>query len=225
MTRTRAKSDSHVKSDVIAELKWDTRIDETDVGVEVQDGIVTLSGTVPSYAARMAAQDAAHRVWGVLDVVNHIDVRLPGSTIRTDADIATDVRQALECDVFVAADRIQTTVSHGEVTLEGEVDVLRERGDAWNAVLHISGVTRIIDKLKIRRPSVSADQVRQAIEDALERQAEREVAQIQVVVDQGSVTLSGEVRSWPEKQATIDAATHAPGVGSVIDKLRVVSRS
>ncbi|HZT07516.1 MAG TPA: BON domain-containing protein [Chloroflexota bacterium] len=217
------KSDSDIKSDVVAELKWDSRVDETDIGVEVQDGIVTLTGTVPSYAARIAAQNAAHRVRDVLDVVNHVDVRLPTSTIRTDVDIAADVRRALERDVFVAADRIRTTVSHGELTLEGEVDLLRERDDAWNAVLHINGVTRIVNKLEVRRPELSPYQIRRAIEDALQRQLAREVERIEVLVADGTVTLQGKVRSWPEKRAAIEATRHAPGVSSVVDQLEVAA--
>ena len=115
------KTDSQIQQDVLRELKWDTRVEETDVGVEVDRAVVTLTGTVSSYAKRMAAQEAAHRVAGVLDVVNDIQVHLPGSLARTDTEIAQAVRHALEWDVVVPDTQIRSTVSDGWVTLEGDV--------------------------------------------------------------------------------------------------------
>jgi osmotically-inducible protein OsmY len=117
MTTIQTKSDARIKQDVLAELKWDPRIDEWDVGVEIDKGIVTLTGTVASYAKRMAAQEAAHRVAGVLDVANDINVKLPGSLERTDTDIAQAIRDALRWDVTIPHEQIQTTVTRGAVTL------------------------------------------------------------------------------------------------------------
>src|SRR5581483_10908197 len=203
----------------LKELRWDSRVDETDVGVEVDDAIVTLTGTVRTYAARLAAQEAAHRVKGVLDVVNDIEVKPIGS--RTDTDIAADVRLALERDVFVPSERIRTTVSHGLVTLEGEVDMYRELADAEAAIRNIDGVIGILNKLTIRKRAVSPGEIRQAIESALERQAEREAERIEVIVHDGDVTLEGQVRSWREKRAILGTVGHAPGVRSVIDHLEI----
>ncbi|MGH7297154.1 MAG: BON domain-containing protein, partial [Polyangiaceae bacterium] len=115
-------TDARFKQSVLEELKWDTRVNETDVGVEVHSGVVTLTGTVDSWAARLGAQEAAHRVAGVHDVANDIRVRLPGSSERDDSDIAAAVRYALERDILVPDDRISSTVSGGAVTLEGTVD-------------------------------------------------------------------------------------------------------
>jgi osmotically-inducible protein OsmY len=96
MEKPQKKTDSQLQDDVLRELRWDTHIVETEVGVEVNDGIVTLSGTVDSWPARLAVQAAAHRVSGVLDVANEIHVKLPSSSERTDSDIARTVRAALE---------------------------------------------------------------------------------------------------------------------------------
>jgi osmotically-inducible protein OsmY len=223
MIQTGTKSNIRIQRDVLSELRWDTRVEETDVGVEVDDGIVTLTGSVRTYGARLAAQEAAHRVRGVLDVVNDIEVRPLGS--RTDTDIAADVRHALEHDVFVPADHIRTTVSHGLVTLEGEVDLHRERADAQYAVHHIHGVVGIIDKLTVRKHPVSAGDIHQAIEEALERQTEREANRIQIKVDDGRVTLTGPVRSFREKRAILGTAGHAPGVTSLVDHIKVAPYS
>jgi osmotically-inducible protein OsmY len=112
------KSDAQIQREVLEELKWDTRVDETDVGVEVDAGVVTLTGTVANYAKRLAAQEAAHRVRGVLDVANDIQVKITGGPVRTDTEIAQAVRAALEWDAHVPHERIQSTVANGIVTLE-----------------------------------------------------------------------------------------------------------
>ena len=111
------KSDEHIHQAVLRELRWDSRVGETEVGVEVDQGVVTLTGTVASYATKLAAQAAAHRVTGVLDVANDIRVRIPGSRGRTDTEIAQAVRHALAADVLVPDTSITSTVTDGWVTL------------------------------------------------------------------------------------------------------------
>jgi osmotically-inducible protein OsmY len=217
------KTDSQIQQEVLRELSWDPRVEETEVGVEVDRGVVTLTGTVSSWAKRVAAQDAAHRVAGVLDVADDVQVKLPGNLVRTDTEVAQAVRRALEWDALVPHDRIQSTVSDGWVTLEGNVDTWVEREDTERAVQNLLGVRGVTDKLAVRTVKpVQADRVRAAIEDALERRAEREAKRIQVeVTGAGTVTLTGQVRSWAEKRATLAAARFAPGVRSVEDHLEI----
>ncbi len=218
-----AKIDSQIQQDVLRELSWDPRVEETEVGVEVDRGVVTLTGTVSSWAKRVAAQDAAHRVAGVLDVANDMKVKLPGDLVRTDTEIAQAVRRALEWDALVPHERIQSTVSHGWVTLEGNVHSWTEREDAGRAVQNLVGVHGVTDKMTISSAKpVQAERVREAIENALERRAEREAKRIRVeVTDTGTVTLTGQVRSWAEKRATLASARFAPGVRSVEDRLEI----
>jgi hypothetical protein len=122
MSQAIKKSDTQIHHDVLEELKWDSPVDETEVGVQVAGGVVTLTGTVTSWAKRVAAQEAARRVIGVLDVANDIAVKVPGGFMRSDTEIAQAVRQALEWDVFVPNERITSTVTDGWVTLEGPVE-------------------------------------------------------------------------------------------------------
>ena len=82
------RSDEQIQKDVLDELKWEARVQPNEIGVAVKDGIVTLLGWVDSYTKRWAAEDAAHRVRGVKAVANEIEVRLPVSSERNDADIA-----------------------------------------------------------------------------------------------------------------------------------------
>jgi osmotically-inducible protein OsmY len=218
-----AKSDSEIQQDVLRELSWDPRVEETEVGVEVDRGVVTLTGTVSSWAKREAAQEAAHRVEGVLDVANDIKVKLPGDLVRTDTEIAQAVRRALEWDALVPHERIQSTVSNGWVTLEGNVYTWTQREDAERAVQNLVGVRGVSDTMTVlfTKP-VQPERVREAIEDALERRAEREAKRIRVeVTPTGTVTLTGAVRSWAEKRATLAAARFTHGVGSVEDHLEI----
>ena len=216
------RSDSQIQQAVIRELKWNTRVDETDVGVEVDNGIVTLTGTVESYLKRSAAQAAAHRVAGVLDVANDVRVRTPGVLGRTDTEIAQAVRQALEWHTEVPHEYIRSTVADGRVSLEGTVDHWYERENAELAVRHLSGVHGVVNQIMVVPAMVSPDVVRAEIEEALERRAEREAKHISVAVDDGTVTLSGTVHSWPEKRAVLGTARFTSGVRDVVDRLRIV---
>jgi osmotically-inducible protein OsmY len=217
------KTDAQIQREVLEELKWDTRVKETDVGVEVDGGIVTLTGTVDSWPARIAAQQAAHRVAGVLDVANDIHVNLPGYYERNDTDVARAVRQALEWDVLVPNDRIRTTVSSGVVTLEGTVESYGQCDDAVRCVSNLAGVREVKNLLVIEppAPSVSPGLLRQTIEDALERHAQHASKHVRIAIADGKVTLSGEVPSWPERNAVEGAVRATRGVCKVDNQLRI----
>ena len=118
---TETRTDTQIQTDVLAELKWEPRIQPNEIGVAVKDGIVTLTGTVESYTKKYAAEEAAHRVHGVKAVANDIEVRLFSTAERSDADIAAAAVRALEWDAFVPIDKLDVTVSKGCVTLRGDV--------------------------------------------------------------------------------------------------------
>lgn len=214
------KTDTQIHHDVIEELKWDSRVDETEVGVQVAAGVVTLTGTVTSWAKRVAAQEAARRVIGVLDVANDLKVKAAGGLSRTDTEIAQAVRQALEWDVFVPNEKITSTVTDGWVTLEGPVERSTQREAAERAVRNLMGVKMVVNKITVTQPKAVTGDVRKAIEQALERRAEREARQIGVDVRDGTVTLTGPVHSWAERKSVLAAARFTPGVRVVEDHLR-----
>jgi osmotically-inducible protein OsmY len=215
------KTDQEIQQDVFRELRWDSRVDQTEIGVEVDNGIVTLTGTVNSYAKKVAAREAAHRVMGVLDVADDVQVKSPGSRDRTDTEIARAVRTTLEWDAFVPDQKIRSTVTEGFVTLDGEVATLREKEDAEAAVRNLAGVREVRNRLFVAAIKADPVKLRESIEEALERRAEREAERIRVHVEEGTVTLEGKVRTWLEKQAILGAVSHAPGVREVRDKLAV----
>jgi osmotically-inducible protein OsmY len=215
------KPDAQTQQDVLTELSWDNRVEETDVGVEVERGVVTLTGAVSSHAKRIAAQQAAHRVAGVLDVANDIEIRPPGTMPESDTDIAHKVRETLRWDVRVPHERIESTVAAGWVTLTGTVDYLTQREDTERALRRLSGVRGITTGITVTAAEADPEKVRQAIEEALERQAEREGRGLQINVKDGIVRLTGRVHSWREKNTVVAAAEHAPGVRSIEDQLRI----
>src|SRR5256712_2791272 len=129
-TAIMTSTDEQIQRDVLAELKWDARVQPNEIGVAVKDGVVTLTGWVDSYTKKWVAEEAAHRIRDVKAVANDIEVRLPGSAERTDADLAAAAVRALEWDAFVPVDKLDVTVSKGWVTLRGEVEWQYQRQDA-----------------------------------------------------------------------------------------------
>lgn len=213
--------DAAIQRTVLDELKWDPRVEETEVGVEVDGGVVTLTGTVSSYIKRIAAQEAAHRVAGVRDVANDIVVKLPGGPSPTDTEIAQAVRHALASDMGVPHERITTTIDKGCVTLEGSVDYTYQRDDATWLVGRLPGVRGVTNHIAVAGPIVAAGRLHEEIEGALVRRAEREAGRILISVHGDTATLTGAVRSWTEKRAVLGAARHTPGVREVVDHLRI----
>jgi osmotically-inducible protein OsmY len=216
-----SKIDSEIQQAVLDELRWDTRVRATQIGVEVDAGVVTLTGNVGSWAERVAAQEAAHRVRAVLDVANDIEVKLPGNAQRTDAELAAQVRHALEWNVLVPSERISSTVSDGWVTLQGEVDYWSQREDTALGIKNIAGVRGVTNKIDVKPPNVFPQDVQRAIEDALSRRAQRAAGQITVAVQHDTVRLSGAVRSLAERELAVGAAKGTMGVKRVEDDLRI----
>ena len=212
------RTDEQIQADVLEELKWDTRVRPNEIGVAVKEGIVTLTGWVDSYLKKMAAEEAAHRVPGVLAVANDIEVRLPSFAERTDADLAAAVLNALKWDAAIPADTLDVTVSKGWVTLKGEVEYAFQKRDAERAVVRLSGV-RGVSNLIMVKPRVSPTDLKQQIEQALVRNAQTDARHITVEVQGSKVILHGTVRSYAEKQVAADAAWSAPGVSEVDNQI------
>lgn len=221
MTLATQRSDAQIKADVLDELRWDSTVDETEVGVQVKNGIVTLTGGISAYPKKLAAVDAAHRVHGVLDVVDDMRVKVPTIWERTDQELAGAVRGTLTWDVLVPDDRVASTVSGGVVTLQGNVPTWTQRYETERAVRRLTGVKGVVNQITVGAAPMDSGQIKREIEEALERQTEREARRIGVSVRDGVVTLTGTVRSWAEKNAIARAASCSPGARRVDDKTTV----
>ena len=214
------KSSEEIRSEVLFQLGWDSRVNQAEIEVTATQGAVTLTGKVESYAKKLAAQEAAHCVPGVLNVVNEIEVVISRGLRWSDSEIAQAVRQALEWNVLLPAGQIRSTVMEGWVTLEGKVEYYRERDDAERTASHLPGVRGVTNKIVVCHP-VEPETVKFLIEDVLKRRADRIANRIRVKVDNGEVTLTGPVKSWDEKLSVLGAVSHTPGVTALKDHLFV----
>jgi osmotically-inducible protein OsmY len=218
-TTTQARTDNSIREDVLRELEWDPEISsDSDIAVAVKDGVVTLSGFVPSYWEMDAAEKAAKRVYGVKGVANDIEVKLFWQ--RTDPEIARDAVHELQSHVSIPADKIKVTVKSGRVTLEGTVDWEYQKSLAKSAVKKLKGVTGVTNKIEVR-PKVTPQEVKGKIEEALRRSAELDARRIIVEVEGSTVKLYGGVSSWAEREEAERAAWSAPGTTMVENHILV----
>lgn len=214
------KTDSEIKKDVLSELQWDPLIPETKVGVTVNEGVVTLSGHVDTYAEKVAAKRAAERVSGVKALAIEIDVIPVGDHQRSDTEIALAAEHALSWNTSVPQDRVKVTVEQGWVTLTGDLDWNFQRRAVERLVRPLKGVVGVTDNIRLKTLPVPL-KLRERIQDALTRQVMREARRIEVVVEGSEVTLRGQVHSWAERNAAEGASWSAPGVTRVNNQLQV----
>jgi osmotically-inducible protein OsmY len=237
--RVMSAADSELAAAVRAELEWDTRVSASDIGVEVVNGTVTLVGRVDALAQRLAAQEAAHRVRGVLDVVNEVRVMPAPDDRLSDVEIAHAVRHALAHpplaplaphpplaplaphDSRLPHERIHTTVTDGVVVLEGSVPYPSHHDDAGRVASTVRGVRDVKNLIRVEPPIVPEGALRQTILDALLRHAEHSAHHVEISIDGNVVTLSGDVASPAELLAVVGAVRGMPGIAAVENRLHV----
>jgi len=209
-----------VQHDVIAELDWEPSVDHADIGVAVNDGVVTLSGYVKSYPEKMAAEKAARRVAGVTAIAEEIKVRFASDPKTADHEIAKRIIDMFSWNVSIPHDKIKVKVEHGWVTLTGIVDWFYQSDEARKVTGKVSGVLGVSNLLEVRNLPTSHD-VKDRIMAAFKRQADLDAATVTVVTDGGTVRLGGKVKAWNERGIAERAAWSAPGVTKVEDNIVV----
>jgi osmotically-inducible protein OsmY len=212
------KTNADLQRDVQDAIKWEPLLNAAEIGVIAKDGVVTLTGTVDSYAKKLEAETAAKSVVGVKAVVEKIDVRFSNSFTKSDTDIANDAVKALKATSDLPADKIKITVENGWATLEGEVPWNFQKEAARYAISNLLGVIGVTNNIKITATFKDAVEQR-AIEHALARNWAVDDEEIHVHVSGSSVKLDGVVHSFYQKEEAARIAWNAPGVLAVDNEL------
>jgi len=211
--------DRQIRESVVREIEWEHKITSKEITIEVRNHVVTLEGFAHGYTEKLAAEEAAKCVYGVKDVINHLQVK-PG-LIMADAELAQEARQSLQRNLTVPDTRIEISVEDGEIVLEGNVDWHFQKEAAEKAVQDLAGVKSVSNRIVVSA-SARAGDVRTKIEEALRRRADLDPRRIAVLTRNGTVELRGNVRSWAEKDEAAAVARAAPGVTEVENKIVVV---
>ncbi|HEY0620196.1 MAG TPA: BON domain-containing protein [Kribbella sp.] len=202
------------------ELFWDPKVNSEEIVVSADDGTITLRGTVGSFRHKRDAKKAAERVHGVVYVENDLRVRILTDSRRADADLRGDVLQALLLDSLIPT-TVDAKVEDGYVTLSGAVDWQYQRDEASFVAGNILGVTGVDNEILVGGDGRTISGVSDAIQKAFKRDAKIDADNLMVAASDGTVTLSGSVRSWSEHDAALAAAWAGPGVTTVNDRLTV----
>ncbi len=213
-------TDKELRQHVENALEWEPSVDQSDIGVSVDDGIVTLRGNVRSYSEKATAEQVALRVYGTKGVANDLQVRLANGAERTDTDLAQAAVNALNWNTVVPTGKVTVSVTNGWITLKGVVEWQYQKDAAARAVRDLTSVKGVTNQIAVAS-HVSAPDVRNKIEAAFTRSAEIDARRINVTAADGKVILSGNVRSWAERREAERAAWAAPGVTQVDDRLLV----
>ena len=212
------KTDSQLQQDVLNELKWEPSVNATHVGVEVKNGVVTLTGHVENYGEKWHAEKAAQRVFGVKALALEMDVKLLGISERSDADIAQSVTNVLLWTTYLPRDAVKIMVEKGWVTLTGEVHWNYQKTAVGKAVRYLLGVKGVSNQITVK-PSLTVGSIKDDIEAALKRRFRTDGNHISITVNDGDVTLSGTVHSWSDRNMITHAAWGTAGVRKVTDNL------
>ncbi|HEX9721330.1 MAG TPA: BON domain-containing protein [Ramlibacter sp.] len=214
------KTDAQLKADVTDELTWDAAVKATGVGVMVENGVVTLTGHLDSFAEKHAIEHAVRRAAGVRGIALELDVKAASEHRRSDSEIARAAAEAIRLNSLVPEGKVRVEVENGWVTLTGDVDWGYQFASAEQCVRPLAGVRGLFNEIAVT-PRVKGDDIATQITAALTRQAVREASHIGIEVEGGVVTLSGKVHSRAEHDAALGVAFAARGVSHVVDRLRI----
>ncbi|MCC6371756.1 MAG: BON domain-containing protein [Bacteroidia bacterium] len=214
------KTNENLQKDVQNAIKWEPLLNAAEIGVTAKDGVITLTGTVDSYAKKLGAEHATKNVAGVNAVVEKIDIVYGSSSKKTDNEIATEVLSALKWNWEVPNDKVKVKVEKGWVTLDGELKWNFQKEAAKSAIKNLMGVIGVSNDIKIKSETHDAIEKKE-IEDAIARNWSINNHDIHVKVNGTKVTLSGTVSSWYQKDEAARIAWNAPGVWNVDNELVV----
>jgi osmotically-inducible protein OsmY len=214
------KTNAELQVDVQNAIRWEPLLHAAEIGVTAIDGVVTLSGEVDNYLKKMEAENAAKKVIGVKALVENIEVKFPGAWTKSNLDIANEVLTALKANVSIPNEKVTVKVEDGWVTLSGELPWNYQKDAAKHAVNFLTGVKGVFNNITIK--SESHDAIEQKdVEAAIARSWSIDNSDLNVSVTGTTVTLSGTVDSWYQKEEAGRIAWNTPGIWHVKNELAV----
>ncbi len=216
-------ANEQLRDDVLAELDCDPVVNARTIGVAVDDGVVTLTGNVANFAQKWAAEEATRRVKGVRAIAEELHVDLPTGDRRSDTDLAHAVALALSWNALLPQS-IQSVVRDGYVTLTGEADWHFQRQEAADTIRRIAGVRGVNNTIALSKWAVGND-VSDQIHRIFERDAQIDADRVHIAAHGGTVTLTGNVRSWFERNEANRAAWSIKGIVAGDNQLTVGGRA
>lgn len=217
-------SDDSLKAAVMRALADNGLVHADEIAVAVLDRDVTLRGTVGSPIQHREAARTARSVRGVRRVSDQLATKLLSIEGRADADTEAAVLDALIADDELHAADVDVDVDGDTVTLRGVVELPAQRERATRIALRVGGVRHVSNLLKVWL-TVSADDVAARVTQAVGVGTITGADEIEVIVRDSDVTLTGTVSSRAHHDAALEAAANAPGVAGVHDALNVRARS
>lgn len=214
------KNNQELQTDVQNAIKWEPLLHAAEIGVTAKDGVVSLTGVVDSFIKKTEAENAAKKVIGVKALVENIEVKFPGSWSKTDAEVANEILVAFKANYSVPNDKVSIKVEDGWVTLEGELPWNYQKVAAKNAINHLSGVRGVTNNIKIKSKTQDAIE-KEDVQSALDRHWSLDDTDIDISVSGTTVTLSGLVHSWYQKDEASRIAWNTPGIWHVKNELEV----
>lgn len=214
------KTNQELQRDVENSIKWEPLLHAAEIGVTAKDGVVSLTGIVDSYVKKMQAENAAKKVFGVKALVENIEVKFPSTWAKTDLEVANEVLAALKANYSVPNEKIKLKVEKGWVTLEGELTWNYQKEAALSATKYLTGVKGVSNNIKLK-PTAHDKIEKEAVELAIRRSWSIDNSDIHVAVDGNTVTLSGTVDSWYQREEAGRIAWNTPGIWHLKNDLAV----
>jgi osmotically-inducible protein OsmY len=216
-------SDERLKNDVADHLWWDERVNAADIRVKVQSGRVLLTGRVPTYAARRAAERDAMIVSRAACIQNQLVVTPPKSQrVPSDAALEERVGHMLKWNPDIDAGHVTAHAREGTVRLDGAVDAYWKKGKVEELAASIAGVREVQNHLAaVPTESLTDKVIGEQINAALRRRASTEPSWVYLKVEDGIVTLSGTMPNWAAYEAALEVARHSAGVLEIQNYLKM----
>ncbi len=216
------KCDNAIKHNVEAELRCCSTLDQTDIAVNVNGGIVTLTGYVANFLHKDRAEDAVKRVAGVVAIANDIQCAQHPQRF-SDPEIAREAVAAIKQQLPLNWEQIRPTCITAASRSRDVVDENYQREEAEKAVSTVTGVVSVVNAIGLApgAHAVRREDVKGLIEDSFRRAGQRDASDISVEADGTAVTLRGRVRSWNDRSQAEQLSVVGARVQSVRNELKV----